>query len=136
MHSANEHCSYTEVEDNSSKGKVINVSVGRGTAGSFSIKGFLGSAGGSVSMSGATDIVKCGPGNKPWTLVRFALNPHAYQVDGHDREFLQILGFTLKTGVGQSVTTDERSCIHCCCEKCSLLSNPVDDRKVTFYVVT
>ena len=96
MHSANEHCSYTEVEDNSSKGKVINVSVGRGTAGSFSIKGFLGSAGGSVSMSGATDIVKCGPGNKPWTLVRFALNPNAYQVDGHDREFLQILGFTLK----------------------------------------
>ena len=30
--------SYTEVEDNSTTDKVINVSVGRGTVGSFSIK--------------------------------------------------------------------------------------------------
>ena len=66
-----------EVEDNASKGKVLNVSVGRGTARPFSIKEFLGVADGSVCMSDARDKVKCCPGDKPWILVCLALNPYA-----------------------------------------------------------
>ena len=93
-----------EVEDNSTQGKVINVSVGRGTAGSFSIKGCLGSADGSIFMSDARDKVKCCPGDKPWIVARFALNRNADKIDGHDREYRQMLGFTLKNScrpVGQ-----------------------------------
>ena len=47
-----------EVEENSTQGKVINVSVGRGAAGSLSIKGCLGSADGSICVSDARDKVK------------------------------------------------------------------------------
>ena len=77
--------SYTEVKDNSSTGKVINISVGRESVGSFSVRCFLGSADGSVFMSDAQDVVNCCPGNKPWVLVRFALNPNEGQIDGYDR---------------------------------------------------
>ena len=49
--------------------------------------------------------------------MRFALNPNEDQVDGCDNECLHMLGFTLKTVVAQSVTTDEIAFIRCCCEK-------------------
>ena len=66
---------YTESEDTSLAGRVINLSAGRDSTGSFSVRGVLGSADGSVSISDAKDVVKCCPRSKPWVLVRFALNP-------------------------------------------------------------
>ena len=48
-----------------------------------------------------------------------------------------MLGFTLKTVVVQSVTTGERSLVHCCCcEKGKLLSNPVDDTKMKIHYIS
>ena len=117
-------------------GKVSNVSVGRGTAGSFSIKDSQGVADGNICMSDAKDKVKCCPGDKPWILVCFALNPYEDQIDGYDKEYFHMLGFVFGTAVAQSVKTDERLFVHCCCEKGSLLSSPVNRRKVKIHEVT
>ena len=68
--------------------------------------------------------------------MRFALNPYEDQIDGHDREYLHMLGFVLGTVVAQSVKTDERYVVHCCCEKGSLLSNPVNSTNVETHDVT
>ena len=51
--------------------------------------------------------VKCCLGDKPWILARVALNPNEDQIDGLDREYLQMLGFMLRIVVDQSVATDE-----------------------------
>ena len=52
----------------------MNVSVGRDSAGSFSIRGALYSADGDLEISSSKDDVKCCVVSKPWMLVRFAIS--------------------------------------------------------------
>ena len=68
-------------------------------------------------MPDAREKVTCCSGDKPWILVRFAINPYADQIDGYDEAYLRMLGFVLGTAVYLSVKTDERYFVHCCCER-------------------
>ena len=65
--------SYSEISDTGVRGRVVNVSVGRDSVGSFSIRGALRSADGDIAISSARDIVRRCIGSKYWMLVRFAL---------------------------------------------------------------
>ena len=110
----------------------MNVSVGRDTDGSFSVRGTLHSADGDIAISSSKETVKCYVGLKPWTLLRFALERKEESIDGFDKQYLSMLGFLLrsfkdqpamadvvnKLTNDQSVSPDEQvPFIHCCCER-------------------
>ena len=59
--------SFLEIEDSTSKGRIVNVSVGRESAGSFRVRGALHSADGDIVFSSSKEVVKCYAGRKPWT---------------------------------------------------------------------
>ena len=65
--------SYSEISDTGVRGRVVNVSVGRDSVGSFGIRGALHSADGDIAITSSRDIVKCYIGSTYWMLVRFAL---------------------------------------------------------------
>ena len=75
----------------------MNVSVGRDSAGSSSIRGALHSADGDIAFSSSRDVVKCWVGSKPWMLVRFAHSSKEEYLDGFDNQYLEMLGFPLKS---------------------------------------
>ena len=45
-------------------------------------------------------------GRKPWTLLRFALERKEESIDGFDKQYLSMLGFTLTSIKDQSVVAD------------------------------
>ena len=135
--------SFFEIEDSTLKGCIVNVSVGKDTAGSFSVRGTPYSADGDIAISSSRNTVKCYAGRKPWTLLRFALEKKEESIDGFDKQYLSMLGFSLRTTKDQSavadvdkivtndqsVSSDEQATfIHCCCEKESLLSRPTEGK--------
>ena len=87
--------SFLEIEDLTLKGCIVNVSVGRDTAGSFSVRGALHSADGDIVISSSRETVKCYAGRKPWTLLRFTLERKEESIDGFDKQYLTMLGFSL-----------------------------------------
>ena len=84
-------------------GVIINVSSGKESFGSFSIRGTLITSDGGMSTSEATDVINCSPGCRPWTLMRFALCRGEERIDGFDTEYLDMLGFVLGGKTNQSV---------------------------------
>ena len=88
---------YTKISDTKLRGSVVNVSVGRDSAGSFSIRGALYSADGDIALSSSKDTLKCCIGSKPWMLVRFALSRGEEYLDGFDAQYLDMLGFAMKS---------------------------------------
>ena len=69
-------------------------------------------------------------------LVRFAFNPEGEHLEGFDAEYLQMVGVAVSKRVRQSVATDEKSFIHCCCEEGGLISNPMDETRMKVFDVT
>ena len=135
--------SYLEIEDSTLKGRIVNVSVGRDSAGSFSVRGALHSADGDIVISSSREVVKCYAGRKPWTLLRYVLERKEESIDGFDKQYLAMLGFSLRSFKGQlavadvadksttdrSVLSDDKvTFIHCCCEKGNLLSRPTEGK--------
>ena len=69
-------------------------------------------------------------------LLQFAIGRKEESIDGFDKQYLAMLGFSLRSAKDQlvvadvagkarkdrSATTDEVIIIHCCCEKGNLLS--------------
>ena len=117
--------SFSRVMDERLIGAVVNVSIGKESYGSFSTVGSLVTSDGGVSVNDARDVINCSLGCTPWVMMRSALCRGEDNVDGFDREYLEILGFVLERKTCQSVPADEKSVINCCCENGSLLSNPV-----------
>ena len=77
--------------------------------------------------------MKCCVGSKPWMLVRFALNNKSEYLDGFGKQYLDMLGFIVKSGDNQLALVDGASrCrkaqaddsvfVHCCFEEGNLLS--------------
>ena len=104
----------------------------------FSIRGALYSADGDIVIYSTKEVVKCCAGRTPWMLLRFALGRKEESIDGFDKQYLAILGFSLrsakdqlavadvadKTGKGRSVVTDDKvAFVHCCCEKENIFLN-------------
>ena len=87
----------------------MHVSVGRDSAGSFSIRGALRSADGDISTSSSKYIVKCCIGNRPWMLVRCALNGREEEQYGFDKQYLEMLGFVVKSADNQLALVDGAS---------------------------
>ena len=48
-------------------------------------------------MSSSRDVVKCCVGGEPWMLVRFALSRKEEDLDGFDKQYLDMLGFPMKS---------------------------------------
>ena len=71
----------------------MNVSVGRDSAGSFSVRGALHSADGDIVISSSKETVKCYVGRKPRTLLRYVLARKEESIDGFDNQYLAMLGF-------------------------------------------
>ena len=136
--------SFLEIEDSTLKGCIVNVSVGRDTAGSFSVRGTLHSADGDIVISSSKEAVKCYAGRKPWTLLRFTLERKEESIDGFDKQYLTMLVFfSLRSIKDQSVVADvvnkstndqsaspdeQATFIHCCCERGNLLSRPTEGK--------
>ena len=77
-------------------------------------------------------------------LLRFALGRKEEVIDGFDKQYLRMFGFSRKSHEDQlaladnagackkgsvghrSVTTDIVVFVHCCCEKGNILSKPVE----------
>ena len=128
--------SFMERMDTTLKGRIVNVSVGRDSAGSFSIRGALHSADGDIAISSSREVVQCCAGRKPWMLLRFALGRKEEVIDAFDKQYLNMLGFSLKSEKDQlaladaaggrrkdrSVTADDVVFVHCCCEKHAICS--------------
>jgi len=98
--------SVLEIEDSTLKGCVVNVSVGRDIVGSFSVRGTLHSADGDIVISSSRETVKCYAGRKPWTLLRFTLERKEESIDGFDKQYLTMLGFSLRSIKDQSAVAD------------------------------
>ena len=109
--------SFSRIADENMTGGVVNVSIGKEPFGSFSVRDTLNTADGGVSMNDTTDVINCSPGCKPWTLVRFALCRGEDKIDGFDKESLDMFGFVLEGKTSQSVPADDKSFIHCCCDR-------------------
>ena len=90
-----------ELDDTTLKARIVNVSVGKDSAGSFSIRGAHYSADGDIAISSSKEVVKCCAGRKPWMLLRFALGRKAESIDGFDKQYLAMLGFSLKSAKDQ-----------------------------------
>ena len=82
--------SYSEISDTTMRGRIVHVSVGRDSVGSFSIRGALYLADGDIAISSSEDIVKCCAGSKPWMLVRFALSRQEEEPHGFDKQYLEM----------------------------------------------
>jgi len=89
--------SFMELEDTTLKGRIVNVSVGRDSVGSFSIRGAHYSADGDIAISSSKEVVKCCDGRKPWMLLRFALGRKEEVLYGFDKQYLKMLCFPLKS---------------------------------------
>ena len=123
--------SFIELADTTLKWRIVNISVGRDSVGSFSIRGPLLSTDGDIAISSSKEVVKCCAGRKPWMLLRFAFGRKEEVLYGFDKQYLKMLGFSLKSiedhlaladDAGEhrkdrSVTTDDVVFVHCCCEK-------------------
>ena len=100
-----------DISGNKLRGKVINVSVGSSSNGSFGVTGLIRSSDGALSVSHASDALKCTVGNKPWIIMRFALCRGEDVIDGYDRDYLHMLGFRIQSRydvlVAADVTTDK-----------------------------
>ena len=81
----------------------MHVSVGRDSVGSFSIRG------GDVAISSSRDIVNCCVGRMHWMLVRFALSRKEEELDGFDKQYLEMLGFPMKSVDNQLALADGAS---------------------------
>ena len=128
--------SLAHVTDEHLMGMVVNISIGKESFGSFSIRGSLVTSDGGISVNDAKDVVHCRPECRPWLMLRFARCRCEDCTDGFDREYLEMLGFVLQRKACQSVPADEKSFIHCCCENGSLLSNPVGGTHMKIVDVT
>ena len=84
-------------------------------------------------------------------LLRFALGRKAESIDGFDKQYLAMLGFSLrsakdqlvvvdvadKSGKDRSVVTDDKvTFVHCCCEKGNILSKPIEGKGVKVTDIT
>ena len=119
--------SFSEILDTTLRGRIVNVSVGRDSVGSFSIRGALHSADGDIAISASEDVVKRCVGSTPWMLVRFALSSKEEDLDGFDQQYLEMLGLSLKSVENQldfadgafrhqkdrSVKADDTVFVHC-----------------------
>ena len=76
--------SFSRVTDEHLTGVVVNVSIGKESFGSFSIRGSLVTSDGGVSVNDARDVINCSLGCKPWVMLRFALCRGEDSVDGLD----------------------------------------------------
>ena len=114
--------SFLEIEGSTLKGRIVNISVGRDSAGSFSVRGTPYSADGDIAISSSRNTVKCYAGRKPWNLLRFAFEKKEESIDGFDKQYLSMLGFSLRTIKDQSVVADVD------CEKENLLSRPTEGK--------
>ena len=85
--------SFLEIEDSTLKGCIVNVSVGRDSVGSFSVRGALHSADGDIVISSSKEVVKCYAGRKPWTRLRYVLEKKEESSYGFDKQYLAMLGF-------------------------------------------
>ena len=98
--------SFMEIEGTTLKVRIVNVSVGRDSVGSFSIRGALHSADGDIVISSSKEVVKCYAGRKPWTLLRFVLERKEESIDGFDKQYLVMLGFSLRPARDQLAVAD------------------------------
>ena len=88
--------SFSRVTDEHLIGVVVNVSIGKKSFGSFSIRGSLVTSDGGISVNDERDAILCSLGCKPWVMLLFALCHGEDSVDGFDREYLEMLGFVLE----------------------------------------
>ena len=128
--------SFSHVTDEHLTGMVVNVSIGKESFGSSSIRGSLVTSDGGISANDAKEVIHCSPGCRPWVMLRFAQCCGEDNTDGFDREYLEMLRFVLQSEACQSAPADEKSFIHCCCEDGSLLSNPVKGARMKVVDVT
>ncbi|MFM7980526.1 MAG: hypothetical protein ACKPKO_14535, partial [Candidatus Fonsibacter sp.] len=77
------------------RGKILNISVGVKSNGSFGTNGYVCSSDGALLVSPASLSVGCKMGDKPWFLIQFALCRGENSIDGYDRQYLTDLGFHL-----------------------------------------
>ena len=68
--------------------------------------------------------------------MRFARLPKEDQLDGHDRDYLQQLGFRMGYDNHQSAETDEKTFIHCCSEEGHISSSPIQGSKISVMDIT
>ena len=82
--------------------------------------------------------------------MRFVLSRKEEYLDGFDKQYLDMLGYSLKSvekqldlvdgpprhQKGRSVKTDDVVFVHCCCEQGNLLSKPVEGQGLKVIDIT